>query len=152
MKRIKGDLYRCDHCDITEKRTSQQHSLLSLGSESTLISGGNRAGKTEVGACLSVAFASGSNEQYVKDWLQLNNLPLDLVPENPSTVWCASLSYKDGLEYLRPKLDKYLPITIIWHLKNTLLSLLIAIHMYLTLINIMVLLKSKRSDRMLIRC
>jgi len=110
MKRIKGDLYRCDHCDITEKRTSQQHSLLSLGSESTLISGGNRAGKTEVGACLSVAFASGSKEQYVKDWLQLNNLPLDLVPENPSTVWCASLSYKDGLEYLRPKLDKYLPI------------------------------------------
>ena len=110
MKRIKGDLYRCDHCDITEKRTSQQHSLLSLGSESTLISGGNRAGKTEVGACLSVAFASGSKEQYVRDWLQLNNLPLDLVPENPSTVWCASLSYKDGLEYLRPKLDKYLPV------------------------------------------
>ena len=110
MKRIKGDLYRCDHCDITEKRTSQQHSLLSLGSESTLISGGNRAGKTEVGACLSVAFASGSKEQYVRDWLQLNDLPLDLVPENPSTVWCASLSYKDGLEYLRPKLDKYLPV------------------------------------------
>lgn len=110
MKRIKGNLYRCDHCDITEKRTSQQHSLLSLGSESTLISGGNRAGKTEVGACLSVAFASGSREQYVKDWLQLNNLPLNLVPENPSTVWCASLSYKDGLEYLRPKLDKYLPV------------------------------------------
>ena len=110
MKRIKGDLYRCDHCDITEKRTSQQHSLLSLGQEATLISGGNRAGKTEVGACLSVAFASGSKEQYVRDWLQLNNLPLDLVPENPSTVWCASLSYKDGLEYLRPKLDKYLPI------------------------------------------
>ncbi len=109
MKRIKGDLYRCDHCDITEKRTSQQHSLLSLGQEATLISGGNRAGKTEVGACLSVAFASGSKEQYVRDWLQLNNLPLDLVPENPSTVWCASLSYKDGLEYLRPKLDKYLP-------------------------------------------
>ena len=110
MKRIKGDLYRCNHCDITEKRTSQQHSLLSLGSEATLISGGNRAGKTEVGACLSVAFASGSKEQYVRDWLQLNNLPLDLVPENPSTVWCASLSYKDGLEYLRPKLDKYLPV------------------------------------------
>ena len=110
MKRIKGDLYRCDHCDITEKRTSQQHSLLSLGQEATLLSGGNRAGKTEVGACLSVAAASGSKEQYVRDWLQLNNLPLDLVPENPSTVWCASLSYKDGLEYLRPKLDKYLPI------------------------------------------
>ena len=109
MRRIKGDLFKCDDCDITEHRTSQQHSLLNLGSESTLISGGNRAGKTEVGACLSVAFASGRKEQYVRDWLELNNLPFDLVPENPSTVWCASLSYKDGLEYLRPKLDKYLP-------------------------------------------
>ena len=38
MKRIKGNLFRCDACDITEHRTSQQRSLLNLGSESTLIS------------------------------------------------------------------------------------------------------------------
>ena len=67
MRRIKGDLFKCDDCNITEHRTSQQHSLLNLGEEATLISGGNRAGKTEIGACLSVAFASGRKEQYVQE-------------------------------------------------------------------------------------
>lgn len=109
MQHLKGKIFYCSHCDITEERTSQKHTLLHLGKEATLISGGNRAGKTEVGACLSIAFASGSNEKYVRDWLDINNLPHDLIPKKPSTVWCASLSYKDGLEYLRPKLDKYLP-------------------------------------------
>ena len=109
MTRIKGDLFRCSDCDITEHRTSQRHALLSMGSESLLISGGNRAGKTQIGAMLSVACAAGRNEQWVSDWLILNDLPLNLVPEKPSSVWCASLSYKDGLEYLRPKLDQYLP-------------------------------------------
>ena len=109
MTHVKGRLFHCKFCDITEERTSQKHTLFHLGHEASLISGGNRAGKTEVGACLSVAFASGSKEQYVKDWLEINGLPSNLIPPNPSTVWCASLSYKDGLEYLRPKLDKYLP-------------------------------------------
>ena len=62
MKRIKGDIFRCEACDITEHRTSQKHSLLSMGSESLLISGGNRAGKTQIGAMLSVACAAGRNE------------------------------------------------------------------------------------------
>ena len=110
MERIKGNLFRCNDCDITEKRTSQKHTLLNLGSEATLISGGNRAGKTEIGACLAVAFSAGKNEQWVKDWIELNNIPPDIIPNKPSTVWVASLSYKDGLEYLRPKLDKYLPV------------------------------------------
>jgi phage terminase large subunit-like protein len=109
MTRIKGTLFRCNECDITEHRTSQRHALLSMGSESLLISGGNRAGKTQIGAMLSVACAAGRNEPWVSDWLILNNLPKDIVPEKPSTVWCASLSYKDGIEYLRPKIDQYLP-------------------------------------------
>lgn len=110
MSRIKGSLFHCSFCDITEHRTSQRHSLLNMGKEATLISGGNRAGKTEIGAMLAVAYASGKKEQYVKDWLMLNDLPINLIQDQPSTVWCASLSYKDGLEYLRPKLDKYLPV------------------------------------------
>ena len=109
MQHIKGKLFYCANCEVYEERTSQKHTLINLGNEATLISGGNRAGKTEVGACLSIAFASGSNEQYVKDWLDINGLPHHIIPKRPSTVWCASLSYKDGLEYLRPKLDKYLP-------------------------------------------
>ena len=108
MSRIKGNLFRCKECDITEQRTSQKHTLFNLGSEATLISGGNRAGKTEIGACLAVAFCAGKKE-WVQDWITLNDIDPDIIPDNPSTVWCASLSYKDGLEYLRPKLDKYLP-------------------------------------------
>ena len=103
--------YRCDHCDIEEVRTSQREAALRFSNvgEAFLCTGGNRAGKTQIGAMLSVACAAGRNEQWVSDWLILNDLPLNLVPEKPSSVWCASLSYKDGLEYLRPKLDQYLP-------------------------------------------
>ncbi len=109
MTRIKGNIFYCANCDITEQRTSQKHTLFNLGKEATLISGGNRAGKTEIGACLAIAFSAGKKEQWVKDWIALNDISPQIIPDNPSTVWCASLSYKDGLEYLRPKLDKYLP-------------------------------------------
>lgn len=109
MFRIAEGLYRCERCNITERRTSQKDSLLSITNEATLISGGNRAGKTEVGASLVVATAAGRKEKWVQDWMRINNVPKDLIPLKPSNVWCASLSYKDSLEYLRPKLDNYLP-------------------------------------------
>ena len=78
MTQIKGNIFKCFNCDITEIRTSQKHTLLNLGDEATLISGGNRAGKTEIGACLSIAFAAGKKEQWVKDWMILNNVPDNL--------------------------------------------------------------------------
>ena len=84
--------------------------MLSLGSESTLISGGNRSGKTEAGCMLAVAFANGTREWWVRSWLDLNDLPHNLVPENPSEVWVSALSYGDALTYLRPKIKKYCPV------------------------------------------
>jgi len=110
MRRISGNLYRCDYCDITEQRTSQREAILSLGSEATLISGGNRSGKSESGCMLAVAFAGGRKEWWVREWLRLNNLPPDLIPEEPSEVWVSALSYGDALTYLRPKLEKYCPL------------------------------------------
>ena len=110
MKRISHGIYRCEHCQITEQRTSQRESLLKLGRETTVIIGGNRSGKTEIGAMLSVAYAAGSKEPWVRDWLKINNLPLDLIPHHSSTCWVSSLSYSDGLNFIRPKLDKYLPM------------------------------------------
>ena len=109
MTPLSNGLYHCANCDITEERTCQQEALLRLGSEATLISGGNRAGKSEIGAMLCVATAAGSDSWWVKEWLQLNNLPLDLVPSNPSNVWLSALSYGDALTYLRPKIEKYCP-------------------------------------------
>jgi phage terminase large subunit-like protein len=109
MSKIAHGLYRCEKCDITEERTSQKEAILSLADEATLISGGNRSGKSHMGAQIAVAFAAGKDEKWVQDWITLNDIPPDLIPNRPSTVWCGSLSYKDGLEYLRPKLDQFLP-------------------------------------------
>ena len=111
MCRIGLGLYRCDACGIEENRTAQQEALLRLGDvrEAYLCTGGNRAGKTELGAMFAIATAAGSNEWWVREWLTLNNLPLDLVPKRPSTVWYAALSYGDALEYGRPKLERYAP-------------------------------------------
>lgn len=109
MIRVGGNLWRCPDCEITEERTCQADPLFSLGREATLISGGNRAGKTEIGAMLAVATAAGSNEWWVREWLQGNNLPFDLIPERPSNVWTSALSYADALEYTRPKIKRFCP-------------------------------------------
>jgi phage terminase large subunit-like protein len=74
-----------------------------------LVAGGNRAGKTEIGAQLAVAFAASRREWWVKQWCALNKIPLDLLPPKPSTVISSGLSYADSAEYIRPKINKYLP-------------------------------------------
>ena len=111
MRRLSAGVYRCDHCDIEEVRTSQFEALIRLNDtpEAFLATGGNRAGKTELGAMLAIATAAGSGAWWVRQWLELNNLPIDLVPKEPSTVWYAALSYGDALEYGRPKLERYAP-------------------------------------------
>ena len=64
MRSIGNGIFICDTCNITEKRTSQRESLLSMGREAHLIGGGNRAGKTQLGAMLTVATAAGSKGTY----------------------------------------------------------------------------------------
>jgi hypothetical protein len=109
MDRISPGVWFCPKCQITEKRTSQAEPLFNLGREATMISGGNRAGKTELGAMLAIASAAGSKEWWVREWLNLNNLPHDLIQPNPSTVWASALSYADSLSYVRPKLTRFAP-------------------------------------------
>ena len=110
MRRLSPGVYRCDKCDITEERSSQVEPLFDLGREATLISGGNRAGKTEVGAMFAVAKAAGSKEPWVQQWIKLNGLPADLIQPEPSTVWASALSYADALSYVRPKISKFAPM------------------------------------------
>lgn len=109
MRRIAGKSWRCDQCDITELRTSQQDPFYDLGEEATAIFGGNRAGKTELSAMYTVAVAAGSDQWWVREWLKNNDLPLDLIQPEPSTVIASALSYGDALGYVRPKLSKFLP-------------------------------------------
>lgn len=113
MNHIGNSIYHCPRCDITERRTSQRQAMIQAlsHSEAFLLSGGNRSGKTESGAgMLSVAFAAGTDEWWVREWANLNEIPLDLLPSKPSEVWVSALSYGDALTYLRPKIEKYCPV------------------------------------------
>lgn len=109
MTHVRHNRFVCENCGIEESRTSQKHALISMGTEAHLIGGGNRAGKTDLGAQLAVATALGSEDWSVQQWLNLNDLPPDLIQPNPTTVWAVALSYGDSIEYVRPKLDKYMP-------------------------------------------
>jgi len=109
MKRVKGNIWKCSTCNIQEQRTSQQDPFFDLGQEATSVFGGNRAGKSEIGAMFSVATCAGSDEWWVRQWLENNNLPIDIVPKKPSDVMVSALSYSDALAYVRPKITKYLP-------------------------------------------
>ena len=80
MRRINAGIWRCDRCDITETRSSQIEIPLSFPKLAYLVAGGNRAGKTEIGAQLAVAFAAGRSEWWVEQWAKLNGIPLDLLP------------------------------------------------------------------------
>jgi phage terminase large subunit-like protein len=109
MIRVGHNQYRCVHCDIVEERSSQRDAMKNIGSEATLISGGNRAGKSEIGCQLAVATAAGRKEWFVQQWMQLNDIPENLIPYEPSKVWVSALSYGDALIYIRPKISKYCP-------------------------------------------
>ena len=112
MQSVGSGMYHCDNCEITEERTSQRQSILGVGSEATLICGGNRAGKTDAAVQFGIATAAGSGEWWVRSWLELNDLPFDLIKEEPQEVWISALSYGDALTYLRPKINKYAPIGV----------------------------------------
>ena len=89
MIQIKDDYYRCSSCGIEEKRTSQKRAADLFGrySESFCLLGGNRSGKTEIGAQLLCAIVLGRNSWMVRAWLQLNDLDDSIVPnEEPSTA------------------------------------------------------------------
>ena len=81
MTRVSPGVWACLKCGIKETRTSQVDPVFGLGREATLISGGNRAGKTELGAMLAIAFAAGRSEPWVREWIKLNDLPEDFIQE-----------------------------------------------------------------------
>lgn len=111
MQQKAPGVYHCPHCVITEKRTSQRAAIVNLGDVATAVFGGNRSGKTQSGAMLACATAAGKDQWWVRQWMELNNLPEYVVPnKKPATVISSSLSYGDSIAYIRPKLDQYLPV------------------------------------------
>ena len=111
MERLRTGIWHCSTCNITEARSAQSDPLYRLGTEATLIAGGNRSGKSQLACMLCVAVSAGLT-WWVMEWLILNGLEelADWIPTEPSHCWFSSLSYSDALEYIRPKLDLYLPV------------------------------------------
>jgi len=93
-------------------RTSQRRTVREILAKKplvSLISGGNRAGKTEVGAQLAVAFACGRDNPDIQAWAADNGLDISGIPRAPGRVWSAALTFADSRRYIREKLIKYLP-------------------------------------------
>lgn len=94
--------------------TSQRRVAQKLGS-TTLLLGGNRTGKTELGAQITVAMALGGDHPDVQAWKEGNFLGEIEVPEGPGKVCASALTSADSLRFLREKLDRYLPQGSHWH-------------------------------------
>ena len=92
-------------------RTSQRSAAqLALSpSRVVFVNGGNRAGKTDLGAQWAIAHAMGRDHPHTQAWLRANNLDGRRIQRTPGIVWAVSLTFPDSRRYVRDKLDKYLP-------------------------------------------
>ena len=92
-------------------RTSQQRAAqLALSpSRVVFVNGGNRAGKTDLGAQWAIAHAMGREHPHTQAWLTANRLDGRRIQPGPGVVWAVSLTFPDSRRYVRDKLDKYLP-------------------------------------------
>jgi len=74
-----------------------------------MVNGGNRAGKTDLGAQWAVAYALGRDHPQTRAWLDANGLDGSRIQRGPGLVWAVSLTFPDSRRYVRDKLDRYLP-------------------------------------------
>ncbi len=103
--------------DQPSPQTSQAvavRTALRPGLLSSLILGGNRSGKTEAGAMIAAAYAMGRDHPAVITWGARNGLDLSAIQSGPGRVCASSLSSGDSLEYVRPKVARYLPAGSTW--------------------------------------
>ena len=103
------------------ERTSQVRAIRRSLGKSVLVAvvtGGNRSGKTEAGAQLSVAFALGRAHPSVRVWAKRNNLDLSSIQAGPGTVCCSSLTSNESKRIQRQKVSSYLPLGTDWSNKN----------------------------------
>jgi len=93
-------------------RTSQRRAAalaLDATKRIVLVNGGNRAGKTDLGAQWAVAHALGRDHPDVRKWGAENSLDVSVIQPGPGMIWAVSLTFPDSRRYIRDKLDKYLP-------------------------------------------
>jgi len=109
---LDGARHQCPSCGAITTRTSQRVALRALLDpviRSGYLLGGNRVGKTEVGAMLIVAFSLGSEHPAVIRWARVNGLDTARIQPEPGRAWAVGQTFAAFREYLGPKLVKYLP-------------------------------------------
>lgn len=91
---------------------TQREALLASLAPGVLVSlvvGGNRSGKTEVGRVLAVVFALGREHPAVRRWASLWSIPLDLIPSGPGRTCLVARSSADSIRYHRPQVARLMP-------------------------------------------
>lgn len=104
--------HKCPGCGVVEQRTSQialAQAILDGDYEQVFALGGNRTGKTELGAQLTVAIAQGSDHPDTIAWARLNGLSLGRLQKGPGLAWAVSQTFSMSRQIQRGKLDRYLP-------------------------------------------
>ena len=98
--------------DAPKPKTSQRRAASNLGDRVTIVVGGNRAGKTVLGAQLAVAWALGRDHPDVQRWARINDWPhLERIPKAGGRVCCTSLTSNESMRVQRPMVEAYLPST-----------------------------------------
>ena len=95
-------------------KTSQRAPIQKAGVDAVLASGGNGAGKTELGAQVSVAVALGRDDPSVQAWIKANDVEPSLIPPTPGIVLASSLNSALSVNVQRAAIDKYLPAGTKW--------------------------------------
>ena len=117
MVHVDGLVHRCSRCGLVEARTSQREAArmaLDLGVYIAYLLGGNRSGKSALGAMLDVAFALGRAHPAVQAWADLNELDVSAIQEGPGHVWAVALDSSDSAAYVRPKVAALVPLGTRW--------------------------------------
>ena len=93
-------------------RTSQRRAAAAAlrGAVDTVgVFGGNRAGKTLVGAAIAVASAMGRHHPAVQLFARANRLDVSAIPERPGVVCCSALTGNDSIRVQRRAVAALLP-------------------------------------------
>ena len=110
---VGGVSWACLRCGSEPaERTSQQRTLADFMGSAALIGvvcGGNRSGKTVIGAQWTVASALGRDHPDVVQWGQANGLDLSSISTGPGVMWADALTFPDSRRYVRTNLRKYVP-------------------------------------------
>jgi phage terminase large subunit-like protein len=72
----------------------------------TIVKGGWRSGKSEGLKQLTVAMALGGDHPMVRRWLELNDLPTDIIPDGPEQVYAIAPSSNDSIRFHRDDFDR----------------------------------------------